>query len=358
MSSENLKFCTFVPDDDLLTMSRTNKLGAIFAKGKLWDIGSTITYSFLNKPSDVVPKSKQKQFLQNIEMLEKDANKKYNEKGIYLKYPLDPLEYKFRKQIEDEGIDIIPKQIIEIIQTRFEPILNLTFKHIKRDDKNPADIRIEFGWNKGSRSSYGKDAKKVTDPKEQTITYSWFDVSTIMHELGHALGLLHEHQNPIGNNINWDEEKVYKWAKENYGWDKTKVDSQLLLKYGTSLYDVENSSVFDPDSIMLYTYPAELTKDNKGSIGGPRLSPIDVEYLIKVYTPTDKQYKDGIKLRKKDFLERIYFDMYKPTKENFEINIPKTNFYKILFCVLIVLILILFLTGIKYFMRNKKKIKR
>ena len=355
MFSENLKFCTFVPDEDLFKTYSTNKLGAVFAKGKLWDVGSVITYSFLNKPSDVVPKSKQKDFLQSIEMLERDANKKYNEKGIYLKYPLDPLEYKFRKQIETNGIDIIPNQIIEIIQTRFEPIINLTFKNIKRDDKNPADIRIEFGWNKGSRSSYGKDAKKITDPKEQTITYSWFDVSSIMHEFGHALGLLHEHQNPKGNNINWDEEKVYKWAEENYGWNKTTVDRQLLLRYGESLYDVENSSVFDPDSIMLYTYPAELTRDNKESIGGPRLSPTDVEYLIKVYTPTDKQYKDGIKLRKKDFLERIYFDMYKPTKENFEINIPKRNFFKILFYVSIIILLIIIFLGLKCFMRNKKK---
>ena len=356
MSSQNLRFCTFVPDEEIVSKPSEKKLRAVFARGKLWDIGSVITYSFLNKPSHVIPKGKNNEFLTRIGLLEEDANEKYNEKGIYLKYPLDPLEYKFRKQIETYGIDIIPKQIIEIIQTRFEPIVNLTFKHIKRDDKNPADIRIEFAWNKGCRSSYGKDSKKVPDPTKQTITYSWFDVSTIMHEFGHALGLLHEHQNPKDDIIDWDKEKVYKWADENYGWNRSKVDSQLLLKYGESLYDVENSSVFDPDSIMLYTYPPELTKNNKGSIGGPRLSPVDVEYLIKVYTPTDKQYKDGIKLRKKDFLERIYFDMYKPTNESFEIVTRKTNFFKILFCVsIIILLVILFLAGLKYF---KKKTKR
>lgn len=358
MYSKNLRFCTFVPDT-INHNNHKNVQRAIFARGKLWPEGSIITYSFLNKPSDVIHKNNQKDFLTSLKILEDDANKKNSEKGLHLKFPLDPLEYKIRDEITKKGINIIPEKIKEIIELRFEPILNLTFKNVKRDDKNPADIRIKFAFDKGCRSSYGTDAKKVTDPKQQTITFSWFDVSTIMHEFGHALGLLHEHQNPLQNKILWDEEKVYKWAKKTQGWDKNKVDSQLLLKYGETLYDVANSSNFDPDSIMLYTYPAELTINNKGSIGGQRLSSKDVEYLIKVYTPTEEQYKKGIKLKKDDFLQRIYFDMYKPDKiepilENFTIT-PKSNKFFYILVIILILIIIIFLS---YYFTKKKKLKR
>ena len=177
-----------------------------------------------------------------------------------------------------------------------------------------------------------------------------------MHEFGHALGLGHEHQSPNQNKIQWNVDKLYEWARKTQGWNKDKVVSQILTTYDRTLIDVPNSTVYDPDSVMLYTYPAELTLDNKGSIGGPRLSPKDVESLIKAYTPTQKQYETGFKLKKDDFLQRIYSDMYKPTNENFQINIPKTNFFKILFYVsIVILLIILFLTGLKYFMRNKKK---
>ena len=59
-SSENLKFCTFVPD--VKKTINDNKFRAVFIKDVLWPNGSTISYSFLNKPSDVVPKGKVSDF--------------------------------------------------------------------------------------------------------------------------------------------------------------------------------------------------------------------------------------------------------------------------------------------------------
>jgi hypothetical protein len=188
------------------------------------------------------------------------------------------------------------------------------------------------------------------------MTFSWFSVTCILHEFGHALGLLHEHQSVFENKIEWDEEKVYKWAQKNYGWDKETVNEEILVKYTKNLIDLPNSSVYDADSVMLYTYPAELTLNGKGSIGGPRLSSTDAKCLIKAYSPTEDQYKSGLKLKRDVFLRQIYPDMYKPTKENFQINIPNTNFFKVLFYVsTFILFVILFLIGFKYFMKNKKK---
>ena len=42
---------------------------------------------------------------------------------------------------------------------------------------------------------------------------------SILHEFGHALGMLHEHQSPA-NGIPWDETKLYDYYRAHYDWDR------------------------------------------------------------------------------------------------------------------------------------------
>jgi hypothetical protein len=71
--------------------------------------------------------------------------------------------------------------------------------------ENPpnTDIRISFKYE-GSWSVIGTTAKNI--PKNQpTMNFGWLTAGVsedearrvILHEFGHALGLIHEHQNPI-----------------------------------------------------------------------------------------------------------------------------------------------------------------
>jgi serralysin len=86
-----------------------------------------------------------------------------------------------------------------------------------------ADIRIGFKWNgdTGSWSYLGNDAVELTKdgtiPKDEpTMNYGWLELDSpdkeysrvVLHEFGHALGAIHEHQNPVAN-IPWDKPKVY-----------------------------------------------------------------------------------------------------------------------------------------------------
>jgi len=77
---------------------------------------------------------------------------------------------------------------------------NIMFNFVQSE---PSDNRIAFRGGDGSWSAVGTDAKQrpATDP---TMNFGWFDDSTdgaeiqrtTLHEFGHALGMIHEHQSP------------------------------------------------------------------------------------------------------------------------------------------------------------------
>jgi len=77
----------------------------------------------------------------------------------------------------------------------------------------------------------------------------------ILHEFGHALGFLHEHQSPAatcGNEFNWEFITNYlKGAPNN--WDEETIKFNLAPLAGEDLMLTD----FDAQSVMLYSFPAE-----------------------------------------------------------------------------------------------------
>ena len=76
------------------------------------------------------------------------------------------------------------------------------------------DIRIAFQDGNGSWSYLGTMCRRIDEP-EPTMNYGWLTPDSpedelrrvVLHEFGHALGLIHEHQNPKGG-INWNRDAV------------------------------------------------------------------------------------------------------------------------------------------------------
>ena len=59
----------------------------------------------------------------------------------------------------------------------------------------------------GSWSYIGTDASRI--PLESfSMNLGFVDQSTVMHEFGHALGLIHEHQSPFEGGFEWNKEEV------------------------------------------------------------------------------------------------------------------------------------------------------
>jgi serralysin len=142
----------------------------------------------------------------------------------------------------------------------------LNHANIKFDfvgEKN-GDIRISFR-ERGYWSKIGRDAV-ATPIDKPTMNYEGFTTSTdediynqaVLHEFGHGLGCIHEHQNPEAK-IRWNEQIVYEYFAATHGWDKAMVDHNIFKRYSKT---ITNYSEYDESSIMIYHLPAQLTLDN------------------------------------------------------------------------------------------------
>lgn len=161
---------------------------------------------------------------------------------------------------------------------------NIKFQFV---DATPAEIRIDFIPG-GSWSTIGRDALSV--PFDfQTMNFGWLDDATddaeirrvVLHEFGHAIGMIHEHQSPAAG-IPWDKDKVYQFfaTTQNPPWTQSDVDRNIFEKYSVSS---TNYSQYDPQSIMHYGYPAELTLNGVAGVRNAALSSTDKTYIQKWY---------------------------------------------------------------------------
>ena len=158
---------------------------------------------------------------------------------------------------------------------------NLTFDF---NDAPGADIRISFDPAIGAWSYVGTDCRSIPF-NQATMNLGFMDGGTTAHEFGHAIGLAHEHQNPAGG-IQWNEAVVIReLAGAPNFWDEAKARHNVLRKYSA---DQVNGTKFDPDSIMLYFFPAEWTVNGIGTKANEVLSDIDKAFAAgaKMYPKT------------------------------------------------------------------------
>lgn len=152
---------------------------------------------------------------------------------------------------------------------------------------NVTDIRVVF--RPGGSSSYlGSDALRV-HKDSPTVYFGWItetageDVirQVVLHEFGHVLGLVHEHQSPQAN-IPWNRERVYAYyaRTQHPPWDRAMVDRNIFFRYSTT---ETNSTAYDPLSIMHYSIPAELTDGGFSTPWNSRLSTMDSSFIKTLY---------------------------------------------------------------------------
>lgn len=138
----------------------------------------------------------------------------------------------------------------------------------------------------GSWSYLGTDALQAPKSKP-TVNFGWLTSSlsdrdfkqVVLHEFGHVLGLIHEHQSPAIK-INWNKPFVYNYFWLNYRWPPEQVDRNIFEEYAKTS---TNHSSVDRSSIMAYYIPPEFTTDGQSFPQNFELSTMDKQYIGKLY---------------------------------------------------------------------------
>ena len=161
---------------------------------------------------------------------------------------------------------------------------NGSLEFAETDNRKEAEIRVGFERGKGHWSYIGRAALEQPEYTNTMNLDTSATLDTMLHEIGHTLGLHHEHQNP-NSGIEWDKEAVYAAlaGKPNY-WSKSKTDRNILKKVAV---DRVQGSKWDPDSIMHYPFGAGLINSPEGYENGiypkPGLSEGDKEWVRHYY---------------------------------------------------------------------------
>jgi hypothetical protein len=151
------------------------------------------------------------------------------------------------------------------------------FANIRLDFNNApdAEVRIAFDPSDGAWSYIGKDCLGI--PLNQpTMNLGWQDEGVVLHEFGHTLGLIHEHQNPLGG-INWNRDNVIRdlSGSPNF-WDLATIEHNMFEKYSQ---DLIRGTTLDKQSIMLYAIPKTWTTDGFFSEPNEVLSAADKSFI-------------------------------------------------------------------------------
>lgn len=153
-----------------------------------------------------------------------------------------------------------------------------------------ADIRIGHRQVGAYWSMVGNGAESIAVPQptmnlgfsRSNKQWHWDDKNErrrlILHEFGHALGLDHEHKHP-DSKLNVDA--AVDWYRPYFpglGYEDIKRQFERYMKRELD----GRSTEFDPDSIMLYSFPADIWPPN-GIVAPSKLSVTDITTIMSLY---------------------------------------------------------------------------
>lgn len=164
---------------------------------------------------------------------------------------------------------------------------------VETADAEGAQVRInrelmpQPEWN-GYWSFLGTDILMFEGPNGQTMNLQEFTMNTsdreffrvVRHEAGHTLGFPHEHmRRELVERI--DRQKAIDFYKRLTGWSEAQIIRQVLTPLEES--SLIGTSVADPDSIMAYQVPGQVTIDGEPIPGGLDISLLDREFVALIY---------------------------------------------------------------------------
>lgn len=184
-----------------------------------------------------------------------------------------------------DGDPVVQEKVKRVAQAWTAPgMANLTLDF--RKDTNTL-VRISFRYS-GSWSVIGTTCRQITDHSKPTMNFGWLTPDSkddeirrvVLHEFGHALGLIHEHQSP-GGAIKWNKDAVIRdLSGPPNNWSLDVINHNMFEPYEKSQ---TNFTALDPSSIMMYPLPASWTLDGFSVGLNSDLSATDRKFIQTEY---------------------------------------------------------------------------
>lgn len=177
------------------------------------------------------------------------------------------------------------RQRVQAVAEVWTQLANLSFDFRNSGD---TDIRIGFAQGRGSWSYIGTMCRQIAEPLP-TMNYGWLTPNStddevrrvVLHEFGHALGMIHEHQNPKDGGIQWNRDAVIKdLSGPPNNWNAETIEVNMFKKYEPS--ELAATGV-DAHSIMMYPIPLAWTLDGTSAGLNGEMSATDKAFIALNY---------------------------------------------------------------------------
>jgi hypothetical protein len=230
-------------------------------------------------------------------------------RAAFQKRLLWPLGKKLRisflkdNHINNSGYDPRKAEFVQkIVMSKLAPhVPGLSFEWDVKPEMN-ADIRITFNSDWGAYSVIGRGYSGSAE----TMNLGWLDNdrdadspetrgqgTVVIHEFGHALGMIHEHTRQDAA-LPWNCREIYdELSGPPNNWDKATIDSNVFNP--TSMSELF-ASKYDPKSIMHYYFTPQFFSEPVNLPRNVRLSCLDVCLLRRMYPKTGPRLIEGTNL--------------------------------------------------------------
>jgi serralysin len=156
------------------------------------------------------------------------------------------------------------------------------------DDPEQADIRISFRYP-GCWSTVGTTCRTQTRSRP-TMNFSAARLrritaeearGVVLHEFGHALGLIHEHQQPL-TPLQFNKQRVIADVQgPPNDWTPEQIERNIFKPAAAA---ETNASAYDRDSIMMYPIPPQwLLNPGEATEENHEISPQDHAFIGTQY---------------------------------------------------------------------------